>query len=319
MHIRLSHLSTCLGVFWLFGSITQLSALADDKPVANKPAVGQAPAATNGADAKESKATAEVPEFVRTVFDDRKRPVTLQTAIVSYRADSGPFAGAQVDLIGAIHIGDKAYYAELNRRFKNYEALLYEMVADPQAVPQLVKEGKNRSSVSALQSGMKDMLGLTFQLDEIDYTAKNFVHADMEPEEFARSLSDRQEGMLQFVMRSMGAGFAMQGANRTNDLDVLSAMFSSNRELAMKRVFAQQLQAMDGQMAAISGDDGKSTLITERNAKALEVLKRELKAGKKKIGIFYGAGHFKHMHSELESQFSLKPVDTQWLDAWDMR
>lgn len=123
---------------------------------------------------------------------------------------------------------------------------------------------------------------------------------------------------MQFMMRSMGSSLAMQSSKKTSDFNVLAAMMSSNRELAMKRVFAEQMEQMDGQLAAIAGEDGKSTLITERNAKALEVLKKELDAGKKRLGIFYGAGHFKHMHEELVKQFQMQPVQTVWLDAWDM-
>ncbi len=255
--------------------------------------------------------------FVRVQYDNGK-PVVLQTAIVTYKTQSGPYAGVQVDLVGAIHIADKRYYQKLNELFATYDALLYEMVADANAAKQLSSDNKNRSSVSALQSGMKDLLGLSFQLDEVDYTAKNFVHADMNPDQFHASLSERQEGLMQFVMRSMGSSLAMQGSRKTNEIDLLTAMFSSNRELALKRALAEQMEQMDTQIAAIAGDDGKSTLITERNAKALEVLKRELKSGKKKLGIFYGAGHFRHMGEELEKQYQLKPVSTVWLDAWDM-
>lgn len=75
---------------------------------------------------------------------------------------------------------------------------------------------------------------------------------------------------------------------------------------AVARAFAEQMQMMDGQMAAITGEDGKSTLITERNAKAFEVLDREIKAGKKKLGIFYGAGHLKDMHQRLVDDYGWK-------------
>lgn len=265
-----------------------------------------------------AKADAEQ-KFVRTVDGDKGKPVVLQTAIVTYRSASGEYMGAQVDLIGAIHIADRAYFQKLNELFKGYDALLYEMVAEPDAAKQVRSGAKDRSAVSALQSGMKEMLGLSFQLDEVDYEASNFVHADMNPEEFTHSLSERQEGLMQFVMRSMGSSLALQGSRKSNDLDMLSALFSGNRELALKRVLAEQIEQMDGQLAAISGDDGKSTLITERNAKALQVLKRELDAGKKKIGIFYGAGHFRHMGQELDTKFHMQPVKTQWLDAWDMK
>lgn len=275
---------------------------------------------TPGTDAPNGKVDSEPEQlFTRTVKDARGKPVVLQTAIVTYKAEKGPYVNAEVDLIGAIHIADKPYYQQLNKKFQTYDALLYEMIADPHMVKDVVPNAKNRSAVSAVQGGLKDMLGLSFQLDEIDYQAKNFVHADMNPEQFTKSLSERQEGMLQFILRSMGSSLAMQGSGKTNDLDMLSALLSGNRELAMKRVLASQLEQMDGQLAAIAGDDGRSTLITERNAKALEVLKKELDSGKKRVGVFYGAGHFRHMSEQLEKDFQMRPMKTEWLDAWSMR
>ncbi len=108
--------------------------------------------------------------------------------MVTYKADKGPYAGAEVDLIGAVHIADKSYYKTLNEMFRSYEALLYEMVTDPEMVKQLKKGNvKDRSAISALQGGMKEALGLSFQLEEIDYDAKNFVHADMNPKSSARA------------------------------------------------------------------------------------------------------------------------------------
>lgn len=258
-------------------------------------------------------------EFVRVLKGKNDTPLSLQTAIVTYKASTGKHTGAEVALIGAIHIAEKSYYARLNEIFKKYDAILYEMVADPGAMKPKPGQGGGHSPVSSLQMGMKDLLGLSFQLEEIDYQAKNLVHADMNPEEFSESMKSRQEGIFQILMRSMGSGLALQGSGKTNDLDVLSAFFSSNRELALKRALADQFGVMEGQMAALQGDDGKSTLITERNAKALEVLSRELNAGKKKLGIFYGAGHFKHMDEQLRKEYSMQPVETQWLDAWNLK
>ncbi len=72
-------------------------------------------------------------------------------------------------------------------------------------------------------------------------------------------------------------------------------------------------------MQAIEGPDG-STLIGQRNKKALSVLKRELVAGKKRIGIFYGAGHMPDMAARLKKDFGLEPdrSSIKWLTAWDM-
>lgn len=59
-----------------------------------------------------------------TRFEEDETGARLQTGVGSYRNKDG----VTVDLIGAIHIGDKAYYERLNRRFTRYDAVLYEMV-----------------------------------------------------------------------------------------------------------------------------------------------------------------------------------------------
>ena len=51
-------------------------------------------------------------------------------------------------------------------------------------------------------------------------------------------------------------------------------------------------------MVSFGGEDG-SAIITDRNKKALVVLKKEIADGKKKIGIFYGAGHLSDMDKRL--------------------
>lgn len=260
--------------------------------------------------------TPKSPEFVRVLKQDNK-PQALQTAAVTYRKP-GDESEVAVTLIGAVHIGEPEYYSELNQLFHSFDALLYELVADPaMGIPD--PEERGVSPISTIQVGLKDTLELSFQLDQIDYKAKNFVHADMNPEEFFQTMEARKEGLLQMLFRSMGSGLAMQSSGKSSDLEVLAALVSTDRARGLRRAFAEQMEMMEGQMAALTGEDGKSTLITERNAKAFEVLDREIKAGKKKLGIFYGAGHLKDMHERLVNDYGMEIVETKWLDAWDLR
>jgi hypothetical protein len=70
-------------------------------------------------------------------------------------------------------------------------------------------------------------------------------------------------------------------------------------------------------MAIFRGKDG-STIIEHRNAKAMEVLKREIDAGKTRLSIFYGAGHLPDMQKRLLEDFQLKRAGRTWLTAWDL-
>lgn len=259
---------------------------------------------------------ADGPKYIRVVRDEKGKPLTMDTPIVRMVKADNP--NVVVDLVGAVHIGEGSYYSELNKRFEGYEAVLYELVAPPGTkIPKEGKRGNDANPVSGLQQGMKSMLGLEFQLEKIDYTKANFIHADMSPEEMAKTMKDRGESILQMFLKAMGSGMAKQGAQKNSDLDVLSALFSPDRPNKLKLAMAEQFDNMEGEMAIFDGPEG-STIITERNRKALEVLKRELDAGKKKLAIFYGAGHLADMEKRMEKDFGMKRAGEEWVVAWKL-
>lgn len=257
-------------------------------------------------------------KYIRLVRDDDDRPIEMQTAVVRFAADDDVRAGLTVDLIAAVHIGEKSYYERLNRQFEKYDALLYELVA-PEGTRVPKGGAKSSHPVGKLQTMMKDLLDLDFQLDYVDYHQKNFVHADMSPERFAKSMNDRGESIWALVFRMLGQSIAQESkhADRSFDADLLLALFDKNRALALKRVLAEQFEDLEGAMSAFNGPDG-STLITERNKRALEVLDKEIKSGKKRLAIFYGAGHMPDMARRLIDDFHLKPRQEQWITAWDL-
>lgn len=263
-------------------------------------------------------AEAEIP-WIRLERTDAKRPSALQTAVVRYRPAAGNANGPTVDLIAAIHVGDETYYEGLNEEFKQYDALLYELVA-PKGT-KIPKGGKasSNSGVGALQNGLKSLLNLEHQLEKVDYTPENFVHADMSPEEFSKKMEERDESFFKLFLRIMVEGMANQNqpAATFSDTDLLVALFSKDRTNKLKMMMAEQFAGMESMMVSLGGPDG-STIITERNKVALEVLKTELAQGRQKVGIFYGAGHMNDMDQRLRNEFKLVPTETRWLTAWDL-
>lgn len=264
--------------------------------------------------------------YLRIVRDKNGEPEAMQTSIVSFtpakpaNGQSGMFEGVVVDLIGAVHVADKTYFRQLNEQFKKYDALLYELVApEENNVPE---GGTSQHPVGQMQQGMKSMLNLAYQLEEIDYTRPNFVHADMSPEEFSRVMGERNESWLSMMLKMMGSALALQSAEgRGNDADIMFALlFAKDRPKRLKRVMSQQFSNLEGTMSVLEGENG-STIIGERNKKALEVMRREIAKGKKRIGIFYGAGHLPDMEKKLADEFGMQPVPTslRWLTAWDMK
>lgn len=273
-------------------------------------------------------------EWVRLANDEKGRPQALEVAVVRYvparmaKQIAGvaegqlPNSRQYVDLVGAVHIGDSAYYAKLNRMFRQYQALLYELVAPEGTRVERGRGTSNAHPVGAMQNGISSMFELEHQLEQVDYTRPNFVHADMSPEEFGKSMADRDESFMQMYARMMGQAIAQQTEQASQgvstDLDIFTAMFSQDRPRKLKIAVAKQFESMESVLSGMSGPEG-STLITERNKRALAVLKKQLKLGKRKIGIFYGAGHLNDMHERLVKDFGMQPVGIAWVEAWDLR
>jgi hypothetical protein len=268
-----------------------------------------------------AKAECPATQFIRIRCADGGEPIVMETAVVSYVSPPGERPAVTVDLVGAIHVGEASYYRKLNELFKNYDALLYELVApEGTRVPKGGGKGTGAHPVGALQNGMKSMLGLEHQLAAIDYTKENLVHADMTPEEFSRSMKDRGESFTQIFFRMMGQAMAQQSQDPagTSDIQLLMALFAKDRELRLRRIMARQFEDLEGSMQVFEGPDG-STLISERNKRALAVLADQIKAGKRRIGIFYGAGHLPDMERRLIDQFGLQRGKVRWMEAWDLR
>ncbi len=262
-------------------------------------------------------------QWVRILNDKRGKPLAMQTAIVRYESrQTAADPKIVVDLIGAVHIGDRAYYRQLNRRFRQYDALLYELVAPKGTQVPKGRGTSNTHPLGAMQNLMKRMLEIEHQLEQIDYTRPNFVHADFSPEEFIQSMKDRDEGFAKMFFRMLGKSIAQQSQQaakgESGDLDFFSALLAQDRPRQLKIAMAKQFESMESMLSGISGPDG-STLITQRNKRALAVLDEQLDAGKKKLGIFYGAGHLSDMHKRLTTRFDLVPVEITWVDAWDLR
>lgn len=252
--------------------------------------------------------------YIRQASDQDGAPRALEVAITGFEAPSG----ARVDLVGAIHVADPAYFAELDRRLAGYDVVLYELVGEPGQVS--APRGASISMVGLMQGGMKNALGLAFQLDEIDYARDNMVHADLTPNEFSASMRERKESFLGMMFRAWAMAMAEQGSGKTagEEAEFLKVLFADDRQLALKRVLAGQLSSQTELLETLAGDDG-STLITVRNQRALEVLREQLDAGARELAIFYGAGHMPDFEKRLVEKFGMRRVSNEWIEAWDLR
>ncbi len=253
-------------------------------------------------------------QFVRLVRDKNDVPQSLDTAVTTYIGKNSKGEEVRVALLGAIHIGDKAYYQELSKRFEGYDALLYELVAPKDARP-----GADQES---MYGTIARFLGLSDQLANIDYNKDNFVHADMSGDDFLKSMEERGESFIQMIFKAMGQAMAQQqymqqqGKSGPSDVEILMAIMSGDK-IKLKRAISPTFEDMEMSMSLFEGPEG-STIVTERNKVALDVLRQQIKEGKTNIGIFYGAGHFRDMEERLIKDFDVKLEKQDWIKAWNM-
>lgn len=256
--------------------------------------------------------------YLRIIRDTHSNPVSLDAEIASFRKGN-----QTIDLVAALHVGEHSYYQQLNQDFKRYDAVLYELIAPEDARPQADQQSDNALTYG--QMLLTNMLGLKFQLHEIDYKARNFVHADLTPEQLYASMDKRGESakqmIFQMLQESLGSSTDIEPAdalalNVALPRIMIKGARPGDRAL-LRRVFAQSFQKIEKVTAALSGPNG-STLITVRNQKAIQVAERELARGRKRLAIFYGAGHMVDLEARLQ-KLGFQPQSVRYLKAWDLR
>lgn len=256
-------------------------------------------------------ADADKDGFIRVDEDDSA--ARLQTAVTHYEKD-----GAKVDLIGAVHIADKAYYEKLNERFKGYDAVLFEMIGgerlakkEEKPVEEEKKKEADLSGLHQIYDMVANFLKLTGQMENVDYTAKNFIHADLTYDEFAKMQEERGESLLGFALKA--GKTAPEAAKQPDPAKLLSAMLAGKSNL-VKLEIVHTLGQGDDQIAAFAG---QNVIIGDRNQRCIDVMNREIAAGRKNLGVFYGAAHFPDMEKRLLDE-GFKRTKQEWFTAWDI-
>jgi hypothetical protein len=270
------------------------------------------------ASAEEKKAGTVPPEgtdFIR--FMETDEGDSLQTAIARYESP----AGVMVDLVGAVHIADRKYFDALNKRFKGYEVVLYELVGRPVEERDTLKvaDGEQKLQwLGTLQEKMRSTLKLESQLQCIDYRAKNFVHADLSTDGFFEKQEEKKENFLSFWMKAaLTQAATADPAKANSDMTlIMTLLMSKDSSTDLKRLIGSEFDRVENLMAGVEAGNG-TAIIGERNKHALEVMEKQIAAGKKKIAIFYGAAHFPDMEQRLlKMGYQLKK--TEWEKAWDI-
>lgn len=327
--------STCANKILYFSQL-----LAQEPQCAGSANEENSSARANEANESTSNDNAISNDYSRIVLRDGA-PVSLDIAVIQYDgkylANDGSSRDVQVDLVGAVHIADKSFYDEINALFKEYEVVVFELVMDPDVdfaeVIRLEKERKKEKRnlnplnfVSYFQEDAAKALGLSYQIDGIDYLAPNLTRGDCSSVEFLTQLLNNGD-IPNFFVDLFIQSFALDSLGRFEGAFV-ALLCSDDRRLTCKRLLAEELnessitdvkketRALDGEN---TGSERQNVIIHYRNGKAFEALQKELNNGKSKIAVFYGAAHLPDLGKRLEEQLGLeRRPEPLWIKAWNM-
>ena len=273
-------------------------------------------------------------KFLRVNSDEFGNPVALQTASTKYvlKNDKGDVE-FEVFLESVIHIADSSYYRSFQQRFEQYDAVLYELVSDRAA--EKSKEENLPGGYQLFQQLSTGTLGLAYQLDEVDYSPKNMVHADLSQTEMAQRMADRGESsttllvdLLSHIIKRISADQENQTATAQIDIGTgekparkpldVSLLTDPNGIMKIRRMMATTL--VDSQLLDSSFPPSIHRLIvSDRNDRVMSVLNKTKKKGNQRVAIFYGAGHMADFEKRLVEEHGMEMVDVNWRNAWDLR
>ncbi|HEX3798629.1 MAG TPA: hypothetical protein VH413_08005 [Verrucomicrobiae bacterium] len=259
--------------------------------------------------------------------------------------------GPAIWLAGTMHVGEPAYYHEVQKFLDKQTVVLYEGVntgSHKNHVPGAKVDIKTESSPPpemsstnagfSMQSQLARSLGLVFQLDVIDYDRTNFLNSDLSILQIQRLMLDdptaelaqpgeptRSNPTFDALLQIMD-GSSFLGSMFKMGIQFIGA--NPKLQALTKLTLIEAVGQLKGDFSSLRGvpPDLKKlldVLIQARNENVIKDLKTEVKLVPKKgsIAVFYGTGHMDDMEKRLTSELDYRPTDDIWLTAFavDMR
>lgn len=267
-------------------------------------------------------------KFVRCV-DHGRWECVVQTAIAAYQ-DAG---GVSVSLVAAIHSADAAHFQTIQRELESFPLVLYEGWTE---------EGEDETEGPASEPVVLDLLMkfsgfadriLTVFLGfrhvgqwsgAVDYSLSTFRNVDMSFREFARLSHERFETAAQLaaawrLFPRYVASVIIRAAPISRE--EWSRILSLPRDWhqACRYVYAHEVCEASNLLGAYDAlpEVRRTVTIHERNALVERVLFSEIRKGKTRAAVYYGAVHMPDLERRLLER-GFRKSRVRWIDAWDV-
>ena len=232
--------------------------------------------------------------------------------------------GPTISVFGVVPVADDLYYQKVQRELDGYETVLYEGVkpSDLSAAGWQKRMLDRSGEAGELQKELAEWFGFRYQLEAIDYTRANLVHADMSLEEFAREGGERlglvprtkeggDESDLPTEVRSTWSEVLKFGRMALGTPGPLQSL--------ARKMFAETMGTSDIGTSLDLVPGLSELILHKRNAVVMDVLKANLPKAKRSIAVFYGAAHMADLGLRLEKDLAYHRTGGRWLRAWALR
>lgn len=262
-----------------------------------------------------------IADFIR--FEKFSGPrAQLQTSVTTYRH---PQTDQLVSLVGVIHIGDPGYFRRIQQELDAHDLVLYELVGGPapgspedRGQPDSEDGGEMNpmlGMIGIMQSGMTEMLGLSHQMDGINYTRRNLRHADLDLLGFSKGLAERGFFNLDALALLQG-----MGSSTFDTLSIQAALASRDDQTVnrLRWVMGKTMAQSVGEMGILGVEDiekPEDLILGLRNDQAWKIFESSLKENWRRTAIFYGAAHMPDLRRRL-LEAGWIPENSFWIGAW---
>ncbi|MCB1089854.1 MAG: hypothetical protein KDM63_22635, partial [Verrucomicrobiae bacterium] len=146
---------------------------------------------------------------------------TLQTGVVRYLKGD-----RIVDLVGAVHLADPGYFDALNVQLEQYDAVLYEMVGGEFQTRDQREADPEIANLQVAHGLINKVLGMEYQTEGIDYDRLNFIHADIDWDQYHELSAARQQSLSTLFERAMAVAQSGEGPSILSDEEAANSMLN---------------------------------------------------------------------------------------------
>lgn len=236
--------------------------------------------------------------------------LTRPDGTIEMRTRARRFSAAgkpDVWLVGAVHVGSRAYYSEVQDLLNRQDTVLYEGVRQNRTAPMVMKP--SAKAPRSVYRVLSDAIGLDFQLEDIDYSRHGWENADLTWPEIQKLSKAAGKG------KPTGVDTISQVLNPQSPMAKMFTTMITSATPGTREAFKIIMVKSVAEGKGPSLDAVTSDIVVKARNKAVEKRLAEVVADKshpKSVGIFYGALHLPGVEQDIEKKYGYKPVEDHW-------